>query len=57
MFDVGPTGMISTVGEIIDSLSKNNFLSKKSTTVHDLPAGPFEQQDLFSYEMEEKDLA
>lgn len=49
MFDVGPTGMISTVGEMIDSFARGNpLLSGVGNETS--PDEPFAQEDMFKYD-------
>ncbi|SCU90603.1 LAMI_0E02806g1_1 [Lachancea mirantina] len=51
LFDVGPTGMISTVGEILDSLGKNNpLLGVNSTPARNSDPTVLAQENLFKYE-------
>ncbi|SCV04222.1 LANO_0G08900g1_1 [Lachancea nothofagi CBS 11611] len=56
MFDVGPTGMISSVTEMLDSLSKNNFLLNRNLETSRGRVGSFDQDHLFKYELEDGDL-
>lgn len=57
MFDVGPTGMISTVGEILDSMAKNSFMIHRSNGAPSTQGPSFEQDNLFRYELGEKDFS
>ncbi|SCU89615.1 LAME_0E04588g1_1 [Lachancea meyersii CBS 8951] len=56
LFDVGPTGMISTVTEMLDSLSKNSPMLNRNSSSSRRRGSSFDQDQLFKYELEKKDL-
>ncbi|SCU96940.1 LAFA_0G08922g1_1 [Lachancea sp. 'fantastica'] len=56
IFDVGPTGMISTVTEMLDSLGKNRPLLDRNVNSSRRRENNFSQDQLFRYELEENEL-
>ncbi|SCU81922.1 LADA_0C01860g1_1 [Lachancea dasiensis] len=56
VFDVGPTGMISTVTDILDSLGKNNFVLNHNLNDTRGRESSFDQENLFKYDIEGTDL-
>ncbi|CEP61482.1 lipase ROG1 family protein LALA0_S03e03840g [Lachancea lanzarotensis] len=56
IFDVGPTGMISTVTDMFDSLSRNRPLLNRNMSSSRRRESTFSQDELFRYELEENEL-